>query len=155
MEEILSWFSYGNQMPYQTAILCKLFCLCTPQINTQLCLSWIILIGFLTHIGWYKSLEVSWNIVIEWIGSGHVVSKLLFLSTFLSSVKGSMPRKKIRKKCGLFPNPPRAPPPPPPVWSFFTRKKLTPIFFFRNKTLIGWNKFYTWSHLKIYYFLLL
>ena len=45
--------------------------------------------------------------------------------------------------------------PPPPVWSFFRRKKLTPNFFFRNKTLIGWNKFYTWSHLKIYYFLLL
>ena len=26
-EEILSWFSFGNKMPYQTAILCKLFCL--------------------------------------------------------------------------------------------------------------------------------
>ena len=37
----------------------------------------------------------------------------------------------------------------------FSHEKNWPPFFFRNKTLIGWNKFYTWSHLKIYYFLLL
>ena len=30
-----------------------------------------------------------------------------------------------------------------------------PKFFFRNKTLIAWNKFHTWSHLKINFFLLL
>ena len=66
--------------------------------------------------------------------------------------KGS--KKKLGKSMVFCQTPPR-PPPPPPVWSFSRRKKLTPNFFFRNKTLIGWNKFYTWSHLKIYSFLLL
>ena len=44
-------------------------------------------------------------------------------------------KKKIGKKYGLF-----------------FGKKIDPHLFFRNKTPIGWNEFYTWSHLKIYLF---
>ena len=39
----------------------------------------------------------------------------------------------------------------PPPGMFFSRKKMTPIFF-RNKISMGGNKFYTWVHLKIYLF---
>ena len=63
-------------------------------------------------------------------------------------------RKKNVKKYGLLPNPLRTPP-PPTRFGHFSHEKNWPPFFFRNKTLIGWNKFYTWSHLKIYSFLLL
>ena len=40
---------------------------------------------------------------------------------------------------------------PPLNWSFFQTKNW-PLFFFRSQTLIGLNKFFTWSHLKIYSF---
>jgi len=63
--------------------------------------------------------------------------------------KGRVQKKKL-EKVWSFAKPPSD---PPPGLVIFPTKKIDPqFFFFRNKTLIGWNKFYTWSHLKIYSF---
>ena len=46
-------------------------------------------------------------------------------------------QKKNSEKVWSFAKPPSDPPPHPPGMVIFPEKKLTPIFFFRNKTLIG------------------
>ena len=62
-------------------------------------------------------------------------------------------REGFKKKCEKVSSFAKPPSDPPPGLVIFPEKKLTPIVcFFRNKTLIAWNKFYTWSHLKIYSF---
>ena len=42
--------------------------------------------------------------------------------------------------------------PPPPVVSFFATPKITPIFFVGKCIYNGQNKFYAWSHVKIFLF---
>ena len=42
--------------------------------------------------------------------------------------------------------------PPPPVVSVFATPKITPIFFVRKCIYNGQNKFYAWSHVKIFLF---
>ena len=51
--------------------------------------------------------------------------------------KGRVQKKK-REKVWSFAKPPSD---PPPVWSFFTRKKLTPIFFLEIRPLLGETNF--------------
>ena len=62
---------------------------------------------------------------------------------FIGLGKGA--QMKIRKKCGLLPNPPRT---PPHSLAFFQQKKFTPIFFVENCIFNGRNEFYAWSHFK-------
>ena len=68
-------------------------------------------------------------------------------STF--ACKGRVPKKK-RIFYGLLPNPPSDPPPRPGM--VFLRIKNYPYFSFGNKITNGWNKFYVWSHSKIWFF---
>ena len=78
------------------------------------------------------------------------VLKISRLYKSLCPVKIKKRFKKKWEKVWSFAKPP--PGPPPPLGLTIFPEKNFPPFFFRNKILIGWNKFYTWSHLKIYSF---
>ena len=57
-------------------------------------------------------------------------------------------RRKKAEKIVFLTTPPRTPPP----FALFSEKKNWPVIFFRKWTIDAWNKFYTWSHPKIFIF---
>ena len=73
------------------------------------------------------------------------------LSDRLISTKGGIQKTKTGKFASKKRNT-LGPPPPPPVASFFATPKITPIFFVGKCIYNGQNKFYAWSHVKIFLF---
>ena len=113
----------------------------------------LLLYLVLTLVCLYLTVEVSFPFALISNNSNSLAQDVF---RFLERETSTKVREGFKKtywgKVWSFAKPPPAPPPPPPGLVIFPTKKIDPHFFFRNKTLIGWNKFYTWSHLKIYSF---
>ena len=72
------------------------------------------------------------------------------LATFgVSSNYGKVSQQQKCGKAWWFAKPPWT---PPPRFGVFTNKKMTPNFLFWEWAIDARNKFYTWSHQKIFRF---